>query len=148
MPLKTRILDDIKQAMRSGDKPRLRTLRMVTSAVKQREVDERIEVDDAGVLAILEKMIKQRRESAEQYRSGGRPELAEAEEAEIAVLSSYLPEPMSAAQVDELIAEVIAETGASDLGGMGAVMDQIKDRAQGRVDLRDVAAKVRNRLGA
>jgi len=148
MALKNRILDDIKQAMRAGDKDRLRTLRMVTSSIKQREVDERVDVDDAGVLAILEKMIKQRRESAEQYRAGQRPELAEAEEAEIAVLTAYLPEPLSPAEVDELIATAIAETGASDLGGMGAVMNQIRDRAQGRVDLRDVATRVRSRLGA
>jgi len=148
MALKNRILDDIKQAMRAGDKDRLRTLRMVTSSIKQREVDERVDVDDAGVLAILEKMIKQRRESAEQYRAGQRPELAEAEEAEIAVLTAYLPEPLSPAEVDELIATAIAETGASDLGDMGAVMNQIRDRAQGRVDLRDVATRVRSRLGA
>lgn len=148
MPLKTRILDDIKQAMRAGDKARLRTLRMATAAVKQREVDERVEVDDAGVLAILEKMIKQRRESAEQYRAGQRPELAEAEEAEITILSAYLPEPLSDSEVDQLIAAAIADIGAADLGGMGAVMNQIRERAQGRVDLRDVAARVRARLGA
>ncbi|MEE4331832.1 MAG: GatB/YqeY domain-containing protein [Wenzhouxiangella sp.] len=148
MPLKTRILDDIKQAMRAGDKARLRTLRMATAAVKQREVDERVEVDDAGVLAILEKMIKQRRESAEQYRAGQRPELAEAEEAEITILSAYLPEPLSDSEVDQLIDAAIADIGAADLGGMGAVMNQIRERAQGRVDLRDVAARVRARLGA
>jgi len=148
MPLKTNILDDIKQAMRAGDKARLKTLRMATAAVKQREVDERVEVDDAGVVAILEKMIKQRRESAGQYRAGQRPELAEAEEAEIAILSAYLPEPLSESEVDQLIDAAIADTGASDLGGMGAVMNRIRERAQGRVDLRDVAARVRTRLGA
>ena len=147
MSLKNRILDDIKGAMRAGDKTRLKTLRMATSAIKQREVDERIDVDDSAVLAIIEKMIKQRRESAEQYRAGQRPELAAAEESEIAVLTTYLPEPLSDAEVDRLIDEAIAAADASDLGGMGAVMNQVRERAQGRVDLRAVATRVRARLG-
>src|SRR5690554_4894746 len=100
MSLKAQITDDVKQAMRSGDKHRLKVLRMLTAAIKQREIDERIELDDGQVLAVVEKMIKQRRESAEQYRSGSRPELAEVEEAEISVLEAYLPEQLSDEELD------------------------------------------------
>ncbi len=146
MSLKERISEDIKQAMRAGDKLRLKTLRMVTAAIKQREVDERIELDDPQTLAILEKMIKQRRESAEQYRAGHRPELAEAEEAEIAILQSYLPEPLSEAELDQLIDQAIANAGASDMSAMGAVMAEVKTSVQGRAEMRDVSARVRARL--
>jgi len=146
--LKEQILDDVKQAMRAGDKARLKTLRMVTAAVKQREVDERIELDDTAVLAILEKMIKQRRESAEQYRNGQRPELAEAEEAEINILQTYLPEPLSESELDAIIDEVIAELGVSDMSGMGQVMGQVKGKVQGRADMRAVSGRVRDRLSA
>jgi uncharacterized protein len=146
MSLKNRISDDIKQAMRAGDKPRLTTLRMVAAAIKQREVDERVEVDEAGALAIVEKMIKQRRESAEQYRAGGRPELAEAEEAEIAMLVGYLPEPLTEAELDAVIDQAIAESGAEGVSGMGQVMALVKARVQGRADMRDVSNRVRARL--
>jgi uncharacterized protein len=146
--LKDQILDDVKQAMRAGDKARLKTLRMVTAAIKQREVDERIELDDTAVLAILEKMIKQRRESAEQYRNGQRPELAEAEEAEIAILQTYLPEPLSESELDRIIDEVIAELGVSDMSGMGQVMGRVKGKVQGRADMRAVSGRVRDRLSA
>ena len=146
MSLKARILEDVKQAMRAGDKARLKTLRMVTAALKQREVDERIELDDTAVLAILEKMIKQRRESAEQYRAGQRPELAEAEEAEIAMLQAYLPEPLSDAEIDQIIDEAIGELGVADMSGMGQVMGQVKARVQGRADMRAVSGRVRDRL--
>ncbi len=148
MSLKARISDDVKQALRAGDKARLTTLRMITAAIKQREVDERVEVDEAGTLAIVEKMIKQRRESATQFRSGGRPELAEAEEAEIALLEAYLPEPLSEAELDAEIDQAVAESGASGVAGMGQVMALLKPRIQGRADMRAVSARVRERLGA
>ncbi|MFP4208338.1 MAG: GatB/YqeY domain-containing protein [Wenzhouxiangella sp.] len=146
MTLKSRLLDDIKQAMRAGDKARLGTLRMASAAVKQREVDERIEADDAIVLAVIEKMIKQRRESAEQYRAGNRPDLAATEEAEIALLEPYLPEPLSSAQISHLIDQAIAATGASGMQAMGQVMAQLKPELQGRADMREVSGLVRARL--
>lgn len=146
MSLKNRISDEVKQAMRAGDKPRLKTLRMVTAAIKQREVDERIELDDAQVLAVVEKMIKQRRESAEQYRSGNRPELAEAEEAEIAILEDYLPEPLGESELEAAVDEAITETGATDMRGMGEVMGLLKSRVQGRADMSKVSSLVRQRL--
>lgn len=146
MSLKDRLLEDIKQTMRAGDKARLGTLRMASAAVKQREVDERIEADDSVVLATLEKMIKQRRESAEQYRAGNRPDLAEVEEAEIEILQPYLPEPLSEDALAELIDQVIAGTGASSMADMGKVMGQVKARAQGRADMGQVSSLVRARL--
>jgi len=146
--LKATILDDVKQAMRAGDKSRLKTLRLVTAAIKQREVDERIELDDAQVLAILEKMIKQRRESAEAYRSGARPELAASEEAEIEILQTYLPEPLSEAELDAMIDQALAATDAEGMAAMGPVMATLKAQAQGRADMRDVSQRVRARLQA
>ncbi|QOC22853.1 GatB/YqeY domain-containing protein [Wenzhouxiangella sp. AB-CW3] len=146
MSLRQRINDDVKQAMRAGDKPRLKLLRMVTAAIKQREVDERIELDEAQVLAVVEKMIKQRRESAEQYRAGDRPELAEAEEAEIVILQDYLPEPLSEEALAELIDEAISEVDAGSMADMGKVMGLIKSRVQGRADMGKVSAQVRGRL--
>ncbi len=146
MSLKQRINDDVKQAMRAGDKSRLKTLRMITAAIKQREIDERVELDEAQVLAVVEKMIKQRRESAEQYRAGDRPELAEIEEAEIAILDDYLPEPLSEEELGRVIDEAIAEAGASSMADMGQVMGLIKGRVQGRADMGKVSAQVRGRL--
>lgn len=146
MPLKDQLLEDIKLAMRAGDKARLVTLRMASAAVKQREVDERSEADDSVVLATLEKMIKQRRESAEQYRNGNRPELAEAEEAEIAILQHYLPEALSEAELSTLIDQAIADSGASGMADMGKVMGLIKTQAQGRADMGQVSSLVRARL--
>lgn len=146
MSLKAQINEDIKQAMRAGEKVRLKLLRMITAAIKQREVDERTELDDAQALAVVEKMIKQRRESAEQYRAGNRPELAETEESEIALLETYLPEQLSE---DDLAAEIdaaIEATGASDMSGMGQVMGRIKSRVQGRADMSRVSQLVRQRL--
>jgi len=148
MTLKTSLLNDIKQAMRAGDKARLKTLRMASAAIKQREVDERIELDDVQVLAILEKMIKQRRESSEQYRVGQRPELAEIEEGEIEILAAYLPEPLSEAELDELIEQAISASEASGMAAMGSVMAVLKDQVQGRADMRQVSARVRARLTA
>lgn len=146
MSLKNQLLEDIKQAMRAGDKSRLATLRMASAAVKQREVDERIEADDALVLAVIEKMIKQRRESAEQYRAGNRPELAAAEEAEIALLQPYLPEPLSAEELARLIDETIVASGAAGMADMGKLMAALKPRIQGRADMGQVSSLVRIRL--
>ncbi|NDY95555.1 GatB/YqeY domain-containing protein [Wenzhouxiangella limi] len=146
MSLKNQLLDDIKQAMRAGDKSRLSTLRMASAAVKQREVDERIDADDAVVLAVIEKMIKQRRESAEQYRAGNRPDLAETEEAEIALLAPYLPEPLSPSEIHELIDQAIAATNADGMQAMGQVMGRLKPQLQGRADMREVSGLVRARL--
>ena len=148
MSIKQQLSDDIKQAMRAGDKSRLKTLRMVSAAIKQREVDERIELDDSAVLAVLEKMIKQRRESADQYRQGHRPELAEIEESEIEVLAVYLPEPLDSDALDTLIEQAIGRQDASGMAAMGAVMADLKDQVQGRADMRDVSARVRARLTA
>jgi uncharacterized protein len=146
MSLKQRITEDVKQAMRAGDKPRLKTLRMVTAAIKQREVDDRVELDETQVLAVVEKMIKQRRESAEQYRAGDRPELAGIEEAEITILEDYLPEPLSEDELGQVIDQAIAEAGASSMADMGKVMGLIKDRVQGRADMGKVSGLVRGRL--
>lgn len=146
MSLKDRINDEIKAAMKAGDRVRVRNLRMLTAAIKQREVDERTETSDTEVLAIIDKMIKQRRESAEQYRAGGREDLAEIEQAEVELLSGYLPEPLSEAQLEALIDQVVASTGASTMADMGRVMGELKPRVQGRADMKQVSAKVRGRL--
>jgi uncharacterized protein YqeY len=146
MPLKARLTEDMKQALKAGDKPRLSVVRMALAAIKQREVDDRIELQDADVLGVLEKMIKQRRESSVQYRSGNREDLAVKEEAEIEVLSSYLPEPLSDAEIDGLIDEAIRSTGAETMRDMGKVMGKIKASAKGRVDMSVVSARVRDRL--
>jgi uncharacterized protein len=133
--------------MRAGDKSRVGVLRFTLAAVKQREVDSRTTLDDAGVVAVLEKLIKQGRESIEQYRSGGRADLVAKESAEIAILEQYLPQRLSAAELDALIAEVIRETGAASVKDMGKVMSAIKTKAAGRVDMSAVNARVRAALG-
>ena len=148
MSLKARLGDDMKQALRAGEKSRLSTLRMALAAIQQREVDERVELDDTQVMAVLEKMIKQRRESATQYRAGEREELALQEEGEIGFLIGYLPEPLSEAELDDLIARVIADTGAGSMRDMGKVMGQVKRLAEGRADMGAVSAKVKARLAA
>ncbi|MDT8410605.1 MAG: GatB/YqeY domain-containing protein [Wenzhouxiangellaceae bacterium] len=147
MPLKQQINEDIKQAMKAGDKSRVKVLRMLTAAIKQREIDERIELDDTQVLAVIDKMVKQRRESIEQYNAGGRPELAEAEQAEIDILSDFLPEQLGENEIAALIDQAIAETGASGMADMGQVMGQLKPKVQGRADMKQVSAAVRARLG-
>lgn len=146
MSLKERLSQDVKDAMRARDKGRVATLRMTLAAIKQREIDERIELDDNQTLSVIEKMIKQRHESARMYREGQRPELAEAEEAEVLLLQSYLPERLSEADLDALIEQVIEATGASSMKDMGSVMGRIKGEAQGRADMADVSAKVKARL--
>lgn len=148
MALKQKILDDIKTAMRSGLKDRLAVLRMLSAAIKQREVDERIEMDDTQTLAVIEKMIKQRRESIKQYEEGGRPELAAKEKAEIEILETYLPEQLSEAELEKLIQDAIAQTGAADMKDMGKVMGALKPKIQGRADMGTVSARVKARLGS
>jgi hypothetical protein len=147
MALKDRITEDMKTAMRSGQKERLAAIRLALAAIKQREVDERITLEDNQVLAVLDKMIKQRRESIVQFESGGRADLVAKESAEIAVLQGYLPAQMSEAEIDALIAEAIAATGAASLKDMGKVMGFVKPKAQGRADLGAVSARIKQKLG-
>ncbi len=148
MSLKERITDDMKAAMRAGEKERLGVIRMLTAAIKQREVDERISLDDGQVLAVLEKMIKQRKESLVQFEAGNRPDLVAKESAEVALLQAYLPAAMSAAEIDALIGESIAASGASSIKDMGKVMNLVKAKAQGRADMAAVGAKIKAKLGA
>jgi len=138
----------MKQAMRSGDKARLGVIRMALAAIQQREVDERIELDDAALLGVIEKMIKQRRESVEMYRAGAREDLAAKESAEIEVLSTYLPEPLGADELAALIDAAIAATGATSMKDMGRVMAQLRAQAQGRADMAVLSAQVKARLGS
>jgi hypothetical protein len=145
--LKERITEDMKTAMRSADKERLGVIRMLQAAIKQREVDERITLDDAQVLAVLEKMLKQRRESIAQYESGGRADLAAKEAAEIAVLQVYMPAQLSEAELDALIAAAISQTGAASVKDMGKVMGIVKSQAAGRADMGAVGARIKARLG-
>jgi uncharacterized protein len=147
MSLKERITDDMKAAMRSGEKERLGVIRMITSAIKQREVDERITLDDAQVLSVLEKMIKQRKESLVQFQAGNRPDLVDKESAEITLLQTYMPSQLSDAELDGLIADAIAATGAATIKDMGKVMGIIKQKAQGRADMGAVGAKIKAKLG-
>ena len=147
MTLKERITEDMKSAMRSGDKERLATVRMALAAIKQREVDERITLDDGQVLAVLEKMIKQRKEAITQFESGGRADLVAKESAEITVLQAYLPAQMSDSELDALIDQAIGQTGAASVKDMGKVMAAVKSQAQGRADMGVVSARVRAKLG-
>ena len=137
----------MKAAMRSGEKERLGVIRMVTAAIKQREVDERISLDDAQVLSVLEKMIKQRKESVAQFQAGNRADLVAKESAEIALLQGYLPSQLSDSELDALIADAIAATGAVSIKDMGKVMGIIKGKAQGRADMAAVGAKIKAKLG-
>jgi uncharacterized protein YqeY len=146
MSLKEQITDDMKAAMRSGEKPRLGLIRMITSAIKQREVDERITLDDTQVLSVLEKMIKQRKESLVQFQAGNRQDLVEKEAAEITLLQGYLPSQLSDTEIDALISDTISATGAASIKDMGKVMAIIKGKAQGRADLGQVGAKIKARL--
>ena len=148
MLLKNQIKEDMKSAMKAGDKDRLKAVRLIMAAIKQVEVDTRQELDDAGVLAVLDKMVKQRRDSVEQFEKGGRDDLAAGERAEIAVLQDYLPEQLSADELAALVDEVIADTGAEGIRDMGKVMGQIKARAAGRADMGAVSATVKERLNA
>jgi uncharacterized protein YqeY len=147
MSLKERITDDMKAAMRAGEKERLGVIRMITAAIKQREVDERITLDDTQVLSVLEKMIKQRKESLVQFQAGNRQDLVEKEAAEITLLQGYLPSQLSDAEIDSLITDAIAATGAASIKDMGKVMAVIKGKAQGRADMAAVGAKIKAKLG-
>jgi uncharacterized protein len=147
MALKDRITEDMKTAMRAGEKARLGTVRLALAAIKQREVDERISLDDTQVLGVLEKMIKQRREAITQFQSGGRADLVAKESAEIAVLQQYLPAQMSEAEIDTLIQEAIKATGAAALKDMGKVMAAVKPKAQGRTDMGALSARIKQKLG-
>ena len=144
--LKNRINEDVKSAMRSKDKERLGTLRLITAAIKQKEVDERIEVDDAAVLAVLDKMVKQRKDSIEQYTKAERPELADKEQAEIVIIQEYLPAQLSDAEIEQMIDEAMSVTGASSMQDMGKVMGQLKPRLQGRADMGAVSGKIKAKL--
>jgi len=147
MALRDRITEDMKTAMRSGEKERLGTIRLALAAIKQREVDERITLDDTQVLAVLEKMIKQRREAIVQFESGKRPDLVAKESAEIVVLQAYLPAQMSESELDTLIADAIKATGATSVKDMGKVMGFVKPKAQGKADMGAVSARIKQKLG-
>ena len=148
MSLKGQIFEDMKSAMKAGDKDRLKVVRLMLAAIKQVEVDKRIELDDTAVLSVLEKMIKQRRDSVQQFQKGNRDDLADIELAEIVVLKDYLPEQLSDDELDAMIDEAISSSGAQSIRDMGKVMGQIKSKAAGRADMGSVGAKVKARLDA
>jgi len=147
MSLKDQITEDMKSAMKAGEKDRLKVVRLIMAAIQQVEVDKRIELDDAAVLSVLDKMVKQRRDSVEQFQKGNRNDLADIELAEIVVLENYLPEQLSDAELDAMIDAAIASTGAESIRDMGKVMGQIKAQAAGAADMGAVGAKVKARLG-
>jgi uncharacterized protein len=144
--LKARLTADMKSAMKAGEKNRLRVLRLLLADIKRVEVDTRQELDEAETLSIMEKALKQRRDSIEQFSRGGRQDLADAEQAELAIIGSYLPEPLSDTELDALIAKTIGETGATGVRDMGRVMAAIKSQAAGRADMSAVSARVKSRL--
>jgi uncharacterized protein YqeY len=145
--LKDRITEDMKTAMKAKDSERLGTIRMITSAIKQREVDERIQLDDTQVLAVVEKMIKMRKESIAQFQSGGREDLVAKEQKEIDLLQTYMPQQLSDGEVDALIASAIAESGATSIKEMGKAMALLKQKAQGRTDMASASARLKAKLG-
>lgn len=146
--IKARLTADIKTAMKSGDKPRLAVLRLISSAVKQREVDERVDTDDSAMIQILDKMAKQRRESIEQFETASRQDLADAEKAELAIIQDYLPAQLSDSEIDTLINDAISATGAESIRDMGKVMGTLKPQLQGRADMSAVSARIKDRLNA
>ena len=146
MTLKARITEDMKTAMRAHDAARLGTIRLLLAAIKQREVDGRVELTDADVLSILDKMVKQRKDSIAQFEAGHRPDLAAIERAEIEVLQTYLPQPLSPSEIDSMIGEAIAATGAAGAAGIGKVMALLKPKLAGRADLAAVSTQVKARL--
>ncbi len=145
--LKSRIQEDVKGAMRARDRQRLDALRLITAAIKQKEVDERVDLDDRGVITVLEKMIKQRRDSIDQFNKAGRDELAAREAFEIEIIQQYMPAAMGESEVEALIDAALEETGASEMKEMGKVMGALKPKLQGRADMGAVSAKVKARLG-
>jgi uncharacterized protein YqeY len=148
MTLKERISEDMKSAMRSGEKERLANIRLIMAGIKQREVDERIQLDDVQTLSVIEKMVKQRKESIVQFEAGGRADLVAKENAELALLEAYLPTRMSDAEVDALINDAVAATGAASMKDMGKVVAHVKAAAQGRADMGAVSARVKSKLSA
>ncbi len=147
MSLKARITEDMKSAMRAGEKDRLSCIRMLQAGIKQREVDERIELDDAQVLAVIEKMIKQRRESVAQFQAGNRVDLVAKESAEIDLLTGYLPAQLGDAELAAMIKEAIAASGAASMKDMGKVMGILKPKVQGRADMGALSARIKAALG-
>jgi hypothetical protein len=146
MTLKARITDDMKTAMKARDSARLAAIRLLLAAIKQKEVDERVELDDAGVVAVVEKLTKQRKDSVSQYEAAGRNELAEAEKFEIGVLAAYLPEQLGSAEVDAAVAAAIAECGARGPADMGKLMGLLKPRLTGKADMAEVSKRVKAAL--
>jgi uncharacterized protein YqeY len=147
MSLKERITEDMKSAMRAAQKERLGTVRMILAGIKQREVDERVTLDDSQVLAVIDKMVKQRKESIAQFETGGRADLVAKEKAEIALLQEYLPTQLSAAEIEALISAAIAKTGAVSMKDMGKVMGALKSELAGRADMGAVSARIKQKLG-
>lgn len=147
MSLKARINEDMKAALRTRETERLSAIRLLVAAIKQREIDTRTDLDDAGVVAVVDKLIKQRRDAVSQYAAAGRQDLADKEQAEIDILSAYLPKALSAAEVDDLIRQAIAETSAAGARDMGKVMAWLKPRLAGRADMTAVSARVKAALG-
>ena len=148
MSLKARIQEDVKQAMRAREREQLAALRLVTAAIKQKEVDERIELNDGQVLAVLDKMVKQRRESLDQYLQAGREDLAATEQFELDLIQTYLPEPLSDDQLADLIRSTIDKLGASSIRDMGAVMNALREQVQGRADMKAVSQAVKTQLAS
>jgi uncharacterized protein YqeY len=145
--IKQQLTEDMKTAMRAKDKPRLGVIRLALAAIKQREVDERIELNDTDVLAVIDKMVKQRRDSAQQFTDADRPELADQENFEIGVLQDYLPAALDEAELDALINKAIADSGASSMKEMGKVMGLLKPQVQGRADMGAVSQRIKALLG-
>ena len=146
--LKGQIQEDVKTAMRARDQKRLTALRLITAAIKQVEIDKRIEMDDQSVLAVLDKMVKQRRDSLEQYKNAGRDDLAAQEEFELELISVYLPEALGDDELAALIKQAVADTGASSIRDMGTVMNKLREQVQGRADMKAVSNAVKQQLGA
>lgn len=145
--LKQRIQDDMKAAMKAGEKERLGVIRLILAAIKQIEVDQRIVLDEAQTLAVLDKMLKQRRDSIAQYTAAGRADLADVESAEVAIIQDYMPQALTDDEIEAMIAEAIAETGAAGMAGMGKVMAVLKPKMQGRADMAQVSARIKAKLG-
>lgn len=146
MSLKVRISDDMKSAMRARESDRLATIRLLMAAMKQKEVDERVELDDAAIVAVIEKMLKQRRDSVAQYQAAGRQDLADKESFEMSVLMAYMPQQLSDAEIDELVAKAVADSGASSMQEMGKVMGLLKPQLAGRADMAKVSACIKAQL--
>jgi uncharacterized protein YqeY len=146
MSLKRQINDDMKAAMKARDSQRLSAIRLLLAAMKQKEVDERIELDDAAITAVIDKMLKQRRDSLSQYEAAGRADLAAKEQAEIDVLTQYMPTPLTEAEIDALIEQAITDSGASGAAAMGKVVGLVRPQVTGRADMAQVSARIKNRL--